>query len=157
MMNFAKGFIPVASKPEQIQRAEELLHYAELMHGNAQTFLQLKAQLTDKLQAHRSKMEQLLQQIYDLNSNTSQNVSEQEDIVSKMRQILQELYRELRAGRVLERQVAQFFQNANLSNYNPSIHQLRFSNNSETEQILTAKLDEIQRACRSVFRGIHYQ
>ena len=73
-----------------------------------------------------------------------------------MREILQELYRELRRGRVLERQIVQFFQNANLANYNPHVHQLRFSNNKETEQILMTKMEEIQKGSRSLFRSIHY-
>jgi len=38
-------------------------------------------------------MEKLLQQIYDLNSNRSQNINEQDNIVSRMREILQEIYR----------------------------------------------------------------
>jgi hypothetical protein len=157
LMKFAKDAMLEQTKPEQIRRAEELLNDSELIHNNIYSFLQTKKDLTERVLNHKYQLETMLQQIYDLNSNRTQNVSEEDNIVRRMREILQELYRELRTGKVIERHISQYFQSANLTNYNPHVHQLKFSNNQETERTLFKKLEEIRAACKAIFRSIHYQ
>lgn len=48
----------------------------------------------------------------------------------------------MREGRLLEQTIAGYFQKANLANYNPHIHQIKYNKTSvETEKFLISKLD----------------
>ena len=63
----------------------------------------------------------------------------------------------MRGGRLLEQTIAGYFQRANLANYNPLIHQVKYTKTSvETQRFLVSKLDEIRNTARVLYRNIHY-
>lgn len=140
-LKLPKNDIQEKSKPEQIRRAEELLYDAEVLHANISAFLKLKIDITDKIYRHKTAGENLLGEMYQLNTNTSQDLKQEKSLLNRMREILQELYRLMRGGRMLEQMISGYFQKANLSNYNPQVHELKYGKSSrETEALLSNKL-----------------
>lgn len=92
--------------------------------------MKLKMNIEEKVIQHKTTGENLLAEMYQLNSNSTQDLKQEKNILHRMREILQELYRLMREGRVLEQMISGYFQKANLANYNPQIHELKYGKSS---------------------------